>query len=80
LGRLVLTKFALWSLHWTKRGNPFRPAEPNSIRLLTLESARAILATHIIEAAKQGEHDQGRLRDGALVAWGSIKSEKLAGA
>jgi hypothetical protein len=33
------------------------------------ESARAILATHIIEAAKQGEHDQGRLRDGALVAW-----------
>jgi hypothetical protein len=33
------------------------------------ESAPAILATHIIEAAKQGEHDQGRLRDGALVAW-----------
>jgi hypothetical protein len=33
------------------------------------ESARAILAKHIIEAAKQGERDQGRLRDGALVAW-----------
>jgi hypothetical protein len=30
--------------------------------------ARAILAKHIIEAAKQGERDQGRLRDGALVA------------
>jgi hypothetical protein len=33
------------------------------------ESARAILAKHIIEAAKQGERDQRRLRDGALVAW-----------
>jgi hypothetical protein len=33
------------------------------------ENARAILAKHIIEAAKQGELDQGRLRDGALVAW-----------
>jgi hypothetical protein len=33
------------------------------------ESARAILAKHIIEAAKQGELDQRRLRDGALVAW-----------
>jgi hypothetical protein len=32
------------------------------------ESARAILAKHIIEAAKQGERDQGRLRDGALAA------------
>jgi hypothetical protein len=32
------------------------------------EAARAILAKHIIEAAKQGERDQGRLRDGALVA------------
>jgi hypothetical protein len=30
--------------------------------------ARAILAKHIIEAAKQGERDQGRLRYGALVA------------
>jgi len=30
------------------------------------ESARAILAKHIIAAAKQGE--QARLRDGALVA------------
>jgi hypothetical protein len=28
------------------------------------ESARAILATHIIEAAKQGEDDEGRLGDG----------------
>jgi hypothetical protein len=37
------------------------------------ESARAILAKHIIEAAKQGEHDQGRLRDGALVAWAQSK-------
>jgi hypothetical protein len=32
------------------------------------ESTWAILAKHIIEAAKQGERDQGRLRDGALVA------------
>lgn len=32
------------------------------------EIARAVLAKHIIEAAKQGERDQGRLRDGALVA------------
>ncbi len=32
-------------------------------------SARAILAKHIIEAAKQGERDQGRLRDGALLAF-----------
>jgi hypothetical protein len=32
------------------------------------ESARAILAKHIIEAALQGERDQRRLRDGALVA------------
>src|SRR6266853_3869424 len=32
------------------------------------ESARAVLAKHIIEAAKQGERDQRRLRDGALVS------------
>jgi hypothetical protein len=32
------------------------------------ESARAILAKHIIEAALHGERDQRRLRDGALVA------------
>ena len=32
------------------------------------ELARSTLAKHIIEAAKQGERDQGRLRDGALVA------------
>jgi hypothetical protein len=32
------------------------------------ESARAILAKHIIEAAKYGERDQRRLRDGAIVA------------
>src|SRR5216684_1756345 len=31
-----------------------------------LEAARAVIAKHIIEAAKQGERDQGRLRDGAL--------------
>ena len=31
--------------------------------------ARAILAKHIIEAAKQGERDQGRLRDGALLQY-----------
>jgi hypothetical protein len=30
--------------------------------------ARAILAKHIIAAAKDGEFDQDRLRDGALVA------------
>jgi hypothetical protein len=33
-----------------------------------IQFARATLAKHIIEAAKQGERDQGRLRDGALVA------------
>src|SRR6266851_6654248 len=32
------------------------------------DSARAILAKHIIAVAKDGERDQGRLRDGALVA------------
>jgi hypothetical protein len=32
------------------------------------EAARAILAKHIIAAAKDGERDQGRLRDGALLA------------
>jgi hypothetical protein len=32
------------------------------------ELARAVLAKHIIAAAKDGEFDQGRLRDGALVA------------
>ena len=32
------------------------------------EAARAILAKHIIEAAKQGERDHTRLRDGALLA------------
>ena len=33
------------------------------------ESAREILAKHIIAAATQGERDQGRLRDGALLAF-----------
>jgi hypothetical protein len=32
------------------------------------DTARAILAKHIIAAAKDGERDEGRLRDGALVA------------
>ncbi len=32
------------------------------------ESARTTLAKHIIDAAKQGERDQRRLRDGALLA------------
>jgi hypothetical protein len=32
------------------------------------EAVRAILAKHIIEAAKQGERDHTRLRDGALLA------------
>ncbi len=32
------------------------------------DMARAILAKHIIAAAKDGEFDQGRLHDGALVA------------
>jgi hypothetical protein len=31
--------------------------------------ARAILAKHIIAGAKGGEFDQGRLRDGALLAF-----------
>ena len=33
------------------------------------ENARATLAKHIIEAAKQGELDQRRLRDGALLQY-----------
>ncbi len=32
------------------------------------EAARAILAKHIIAAAKHGERDHARLRDGALLA------------
>jgi hypothetical protein len=32
------------------------------------ESARAVLAKHIIAAAENGERDHGRLRDGALLA------------
>jgi hypothetical protein len=32
------------------------------------DTARAILAKHIISAAKDGEYDQDRLRDGALGA------------
>ena len=32
------------------------------------ESARAVLAKHIIAAAKDGERNHGRLRDGALLA------------
>src|SRR6266540_7329942 len=42
-----------------------------------LEFVRAILAKHIIAAAKGGERDYGRLRDGALLALCSIKSAKL---
>jgi hypothetical protein len=34
-----------------------------------VKAARAVLAKHIIAAAKQGERDQGRLRDGALLAF-----------
>jgi hypothetical protein len=37
------------------------------------ECARAVLAKHIIEAAKQGERDQRRLRDGALLAFAKSK-------
>jgi hypothetical protein len=33
-----------------------------------VEQVRAILARHIIAAARDGERDQGRLRDGALLA------------
>jgi hypothetical protein len=40
------------------------------------EAARAVLAKHIIEAAKQGELDQRRLRDGALVAWAQSNLRK----
>jgi hypothetical protein len=35
---------------------------------LAVIDAKAILAKHIIAAAKDGEHDYGRLRDGALLA------------
>ncbi len=37
------------------------------------ETAWLILAKHMIEAAKQGEHDEGRLCDGALAAFNSMK-------
>jgi hypothetical protein len=37
-------------------------------QLVKAEAVRAILAKHIIEAAKQGERDHTRLRDGALLA------------
>jgi hypothetical protein len=33
-----------------------------------VELVRAILAKHIVAAAKDGERDHGRLRDGALLA------------
>ena len=33
-----------------------------------VDTARAILAKHVIAAAKDGERDEGRLRDDALVA------------
>ena len=42
------------------------------------DSARAILAKHIIAAVKAGEFDQGRLRDGALVALAQAKSANRA--
>ena len=32
-------------------------------------AARTVIAKHIIEAAMQGERDQRRLRDGALMAY-----------
>jgi hypothetical protein len=35
--------------------------------------ARAVLARHIIAAAKVGEFDQGRLRDGALASLAQAK-------
>jgi hypothetical protein len=41
------------------------------------DTTRTILAKHIIAAAKHGEFDQGRLRDGALVslAKSNLRSE-----
>jgi hypothetical protein len=35
---MALTRFARWFLHWNKRGNRFKPAEPGLIRLLTLSA------------------------------------------
>ena len=43
------------------------------------EAARTVIAKHIIEAAKQGERDQGRLRDGALVAYTQANLRTLPG-
>ena len=43
------------------------------------ETVRAILAKHIIAAAKNGERDHGRLRDGALLALAQSKSANLTG-
>jgi len=42
------------------------------------DTARAILAKHIIAAAKDGEYDEVRLRDGALGALAQSKSVKCA--
>jgi hypothetical protein len=37
------------------------------------EAARDALAKHIIEQARYGERDQGRLRDGALLQYAQSK-------
>jgi hypothetical protein len=44
------------------------------------EAARAILAKHIIEAAKQGERDHARLRDGALNLGSNKSTERVPSA
>ena len=45
-----------------------RSGQRNDLRKAKADLARAILAKHIIAAAKDGEFDQDRLRDGALLA------------
>jgi hypothetical protein len=55
--------FAAFDKAWeTVQASGVRYPEAN------LEEVRAILAKHIIAAATDGERDQGRLRDGALLA------------
>ena len=42
------------------------------------EAARTILAKHIIDAAKEGEFDERRLRDGSLTAWAQSNLRSIA--
>ena len=55
-----------------EHSDAFNPDEVHTLIVASPEAkaeiVRAILARHIIAAAKNGERDHGRLRDGALLA------------